>query len=105
MTIATLRHRRIKGVPVIGRTREFPAICDRVGARTAIVAIPGADSELLRDLHDLASVWGINLKVVPANRSWSALPGWPSPMSVTSTCPTCWDVVRSRRTSPLSPSA
>ena len=64
----TLRHRRIKGVPVMGRTREFPAICDRVGARTAIVAIPGADSDLLRDLHDLASVWGINLKVVPSQQ-------------------------------------
>lgn len=58
--------RRLSGVPVVGRTADFADVAERVGARTAILAIPTADSELLGGLNCTARQWGIDLKVLPS---------------------------------------
>ena len=62
------RHRRIKGIAVMGRSRDFVRVCAAVGAETAIVAIPSAHADLMRDLNDLATEAGITLKVVPSQQ-------------------------------------
>ncbi len=62
------RHRRIRGVPVLGTTSELACIADRLGARTAIIAIPSASSETIREMSTYAHEAGLDLKVVPGTR-------------------------------------
>jgi FlaA1/EpsC-like NDP-sugar epimerase len=59
------RHRRIRGVQVMGTTGELACVAERVGATTAVIAIPTASSETIRDLSMLAREAGLDLKVVP----------------------------------------
>ena len=60
------RHRRLSGVPVVGVSREFVAVAEQYGAATAILAIPSASTELVREFNRLANRGGIDLKVVPS---------------------------------------
>jgi FlaA1/EpsC-like NDP-sugar epimerase len=62
------RHRRIRGVPVLGATSELASVAERVGATIAIVAIPTASSETIRELSRHANQAGLDLKVVPGTR-------------------------------------
>jgi FlaA1/EpsC-like NDP-sugar epimerase len=59
------RHRRIRGVPVLGATSDLASVADRVGATTVIIAIPTASSETIRELSRHANEAGLDLKVVP----------------------------------------
>ena len=60
------RRRRLSGVPVMGETHEFVEIAEEYGADTAILAIPSASADLVRDFNRRANRAGIELKVVPS---------------------------------------
>ena len=59
------RHLRIDRVPVLGTTDMMAQVCSDTGARTVVVAIPTAGSDLLRRLSRSAVDAGIGIKVVP----------------------------------------
>lgn len=59
------RHLRLRGVPVVGATRDVASAAQRTGARLAIIAIPSADSALLRALSDRAEAAGLRVAVTP----------------------------------------
>lgn len=59
------RHRRLRGVPVLGRSDQFPGIARRLGADTAILAVPSVSAERVRELTQLATDSGLRLKVLP----------------------------------------
>ena len=59
------RHRRIRGVPMMGTTRDLAEIRDQTGASTAIIAIPSASSEAIRQISRRASQCGLDVKVLP----------------------------------------
>ncbi len=59
------RHRRIRGVAMMGTTRDLADIRDQTGATTAIIAIPSASSEAIRQISRRASQCGLDVKVLP----------------------------------------
>lgn len=59
------RHRRLSGVPVVGRAHEFAEVAHTYDATTAIMAMPSASTELVREFNKLANHARIDLKVVP----------------------------------------
>ncbi len=60
------RHRRLSGVPVAGVARDFATVAQAYGASTAIMAVPSATAELVREFNRLANFASIDLKVVPS---------------------------------------
>ena len=46
----TLRHRRIRGVPVVGGREQLAIAADQFDANTLVIAIPSAKSDLVREL-------------------------------------------------------
>jgi len=59
------RNLHLRGVPVLGTTRDVAEAAQRTGARLAVIAIPRADSALLRDLSDRAEAAGVRVAVTP----------------------------------------
>jgi dTDP-glucose 4,6-dehydratase len=59
------RNLRLRGVPVIGTTRDFAEAMQRTGAELAVIAIGLADSTLLRKLSDRAEAAGLRVAVTP----------------------------------------
>ncbi|WP_307375749.1 nucleoside-diphosphate sugar epimerase/dehydratase [Microbacterium sp. W4I20] len=59
------RHLRLRGVSVVGTTRDFEAAAQRTGAKLAIIAIGSADSTLLRKISDRAAAAGLRVAVTP----------------------------------------
>ncbi len=59
------RHRRLRGVPVLGTSTDLPDVVARTGCRTLVVAIPSANAELMRSLESSAGSLGLELKVLP----------------------------------------
>lgn len=59
------RNLRLRGVPVVGTTRDIAAAAQKTGARLAVIAIPRADSTLLRTLSDRAEAAGLRVAVTP----------------------------------------
>lgn len=59
------RNLRLRGVPVLGTTRDIASAARRTGARLAVIAIPSADSALLRTLSDRAESAGLRVTVTP----------------------------------------
>ena len=57
------RRRRLSGVPVMGNAHEFAEIAGQYGAETAILAIPSASADLVRDFNRRANRAGIELTV------------------------------------------
>ncbi|MEQ4204257.1 nucleoside-diphosphate sugar epimerase/dehydratase [Actinopolymorpha sp. B9G3] len=60
-----LRHLRIRGVPVLGTSRDLDHVVSQTACRTVIVAIPSAGSELIRAIGQRAAELRLDLKVVP----------------------------------------
>lgn len=59
------RNLRLRGVPVLGTTRDIAAAARSTGAKLAVIAIPSADSALLRTLSDRAESAGLRVAVTP----------------------------------------
>jgi FlaA1/EpsC-like NDP-sugar epimerase len=59
-------HLRVRGVPVLGTSKQLVEIAYRVGASAAIVAIPSVSARRMRELSELALKAGLELKVLPA---------------------------------------
>ncbi|WP_226532010.1 polysaccharide biosynthesis protein [Microbacterium paraoxydans] len=59
------RNLRLRGVAVVGTTRDLADAARRTGARLAVIAIPSADSSLLRALSDRAEAAGLRVAVTP----------------------------------------
>jgi FlaA1/EpsC-like NDP-sugar epimerase len=62
------RHRRIRGIPVVGTTQHLGDIADRTGVRVAIIAIPSASSEAIRQISHRATRAGLEVKILPGVR-------------------------------------
>ncbi len=60
------RHRRIRGVPVLGSTKQLGEVADSVEASMVIVAIPSASADCIRDLSSRAADAGLEIKVLPS---------------------------------------
>ncbi|WP_348788956.1 nucleoside-diphosphate sugar epimerase/dehydratase [Leifsonia sp. NPDC080035] len=58
-------HRQVRGVRVLGRLRDLPAVADTTGARVIVVAIARVDAALLRQVQDIAEESGLQVKVLP----------------------------------------
>ena len=61
------RNLRVRGVPVSGNRDDLAAVAARHGAGAALLAIPTADSSMIRDFADLANRAGLRLLVLPSS--------------------------------------
>lgn len=59
------RHLRMLGVPVLGGEQKLLEVAEKQGVRTVILAIKGADSELVRRLSRTLEEAGLRLLVLP----------------------------------------
>jgi FlaA1/EpsC-like NDP-sugar epimerase len=59
---------RVRGVPVQGTRFDIPEIAKRTEAEVLLIAIPSADSTLMRELTDIASTAGLPVAVLPPVR-------------------------------------
>lgn len=60
------RHRRIRGVAVVGRTNDLVEVAAARAARTVVVAIPSATQALIQRLVGVAREADLDLKVLPS---------------------------------------
>lgn len=60
-----LRNLRIKGVPVCGTREAMKDVAERFNAQAAIIAIPSATSENVRDLAEAADNAGLEVMILP----------------------------------------
>lgn len=58
----------IEGVRVRGNRNDLPAIAERYGANTLVIAVPSATSELVRELSAVARECGLEILVLPPVR-------------------------------------
>ncbi len=61
-----LRHRRLRGVSVLGSQRDLAKVSLQTGARTLIVAIPSASAELIVQIRQRTEELGLDLKLLPS---------------------------------------
>ncbi|WP_233265383.1 polysaccharide biosynthesis protein [Leifsonia sp. AG29] len=59
-------HRQIRGVRVLGRLTDVPAVAATTGARVIIVAIARVDAALLREVQSIAELADLQVKVLPS---------------------------------------
>ncbi|HEX2893676.1 MAG TPA: nucleoside-diphosphate sugar epimerase/dehydratase [Marmoricola sp.] len=59
------RHRKMRGVSVVGRTSDVVAVARERGVSTVVVAIPSATKEFIQSLVDLTRGTNLDLKVLP----------------------------------------
>lgn len=59
------RHRRVRGVAVMGRVTDLAEVAERTGADAVIVAIPSAGADTMRLLNAASAEAGLELKVLP----------------------------------------
>ncbi|MGH9073527.1 MAG: polysaccharide biosynthesis protein, partial [Acidimicrobiales bacterium] len=62
------RNRTIMGVPPLGTRYDLAVAASRARASTVVVAIPGAEAPLVREVCDLAEGAGVAVKVMPRLR-------------------------------------
>lgn len=60
------RHRRLYGVPVVGRTCDLEKAAQRHDAHTVIMAIPSASAAVVRRFNARARMASLDLKVLPS---------------------------------------
>ncbi|HEU4514124.1 MAG TPA: polysaccharide biosynthesis protein, partial [Nocardioidaceae bacterium] len=60
------RHLRVRGVPMLGTSDDLAAAAEVTGASTAVIAIPSATAEMVRELSAKAQAAGLEVKVVPS---------------------------------------
>ena len=59
------RHRRVRGIPVLGGGDVLVQVAARTGASVVVVAIPSASGALLQDVSRRARAAGLEVKVLP----------------------------------------
>jgi FlaA1/EpsC-like NDP-sugar epimerase len=59
------RHVRIRGVRMLGNREHLGAAAASTGAEVLVIALPSADSALVRDLSQRATAVGLTVKVLP----------------------------------------
>lgn len=60
------RHRRLRGIAVLGRTDEIREVAEQVDAKTLVIAIPSAGSEAVRRISARSTEAGLDVKVLPS---------------------------------------
>lgn len=60
------RYLSIKGVRVVGTRAGLEAAAERFQADTLLIALPSADRQLIRELHDRAGACGLQVRIVPS---------------------------------------
>ncbi len=64
------RRLKIEGIPVMGTRGDLAAVADRTQAKYLAVAIPRADSDLLREIQEQAREAGLQVKTLPPIEQW-----------------------------------
>ncbi|WP_237565950.1 polysaccharide biosynthesis protein [Ornithinimicrobium cerasi] len=64
------RRLRIEGIPVLGARRDLAAVAERTNAKYLAVAIPRAESDLLREVQAQAREAGLQVKTLPPIEQW-----------------------------------
>jgi FlaA1/EpsC-like NDP-sugar epimerase len=59
------RHVRIRGVRMLGNRQQLAAAAASTGAEVLVIALPSADSALVRDISQRATAAGLAVKVLP----------------------------------------
>lgn len=59
------RHRRLRGVPVLGNTTELPSAVKRTDATLLVLAVPSAGASTVQRLSQGARTAGVEVKVLP----------------------------------------
>jgi FlaA1/EpsC-like NDP-sugar epimerase len=59
------RHARIRGIRMLGGRERIAAAVSTTGAEILVIALPSADSELVRDISKRANEAGLTVKVLP----------------------------------------
>ena len=62
------RNLTIRGIRVVGTRKDIPAIASLHGAKALVIAVPNADSSLIRELSNLALSAGLEIRLVPSGR-------------------------------------
>jgi FlaA1/EpsC-like NDP-sugar epimerase len=62
------RQLRVRGIRVQGTRDDIAAIAERTGAEVLLIAIPSADSALIRELNDIGVAAGLSVAVLPPVR-------------------------------------
>lgn len=62
----SVRHRRIRGVPVMGGRDRIASVAAEVQADSMVIAIPSASSETVRSLSQAGLDAGLQVKVLPS---------------------------------------
>ncbi|MFC6286084.1 polysaccharide biosynthesis protein [Nocardioides sp. GCM10027113] len=60
------RYRRIRGIPVLGTTRQLATAVEATGVDTVVIAIPSADADVVARLRKAADEAGVAVKVLPS---------------------------------------
>jgi FlaA1/EpsC-like NDP-sugar epimerase len=59
------RHARIRGIRMLGTRRQLAAAAASTGAQVLVIAMPSADSPLVRDISQRATAAGLTVKILP----------------------------------------
>jgi FlaA1/EpsC-like NDP-sugar epimerase len=59
------RHARIRGIRMLGTRRQLAAAAASTGAQVLVIAMPSADSALVRDISQRATAAGLTVKILP----------------------------------------
>jgi FlaA1/EpsC-like NDP-sugar epimerase len=62
---ASKRHVRIRGIRMLGNREQLAAAAASTGAEVLVIALPSADSALVRDLSQRATAAGLSVKILP----------------------------------------
>ena len=63
---ANKRHRRLRGVPVMGGVADVTSVAEQTGADCLVIAIPSASSDVVRAITVPALEAGLTVKVLPS---------------------------------------
>ena len=59
------RHARIRGIRMLGTRRQLADAAASTGAQVLVIAMPSADSALVRDISQRATAAGLTVKILP----------------------------------------
>ena len=59
------RHARIRGIRMLGTRRQLADAAASTGAQVLVIAMPSADSPLVRDISQRATAAGLTVKILP----------------------------------------
>lgn len=60
------KNRAIHGAPVLGKTADIPSIIEKTKVKNVYIAIPSADSKVIRRIYEKLKPFNLKIKVLPS---------------------------------------